>query len=63
VEGWHNHPRADHQAAPDKSRVSPLVYYYLSYFAGKMGQPQKATEYLQLAIKAPVDYVFPSNVK
>jgi tetratricopeptide (TPR) repeat protein len=47
------------KAAPDKSRVSPLVYYYLSYFAGKMGQPQKATEYLQLAVKAPVDYVFP----
>jgi len=47
------------KAATDKSKVSPLVYYYLSYFAGKMGQPQKATEYLQLAVKAPVDYVFP----
>jgi tetratricopeptide (TPR) repeat protein len=45
--------------APDKSKVSPLAYYYLGYFAGKMDQPQKAAEYLQLAVKAPTDYVFP----
>jgi tetratricopeptide (TPR) repeat protein len=47
------------KAAPDKSKVSPLVYYYLSYFARKMDQSQKASEYLQLAVKAPTDYVFP----
>ncbi|MGD1032774.1 MAG: tetratricopeptide repeat protein, partial [Opitutaceae bacterium] len=46
-------------AAPDKSKVSPLAYYYLGYFAGKMDQPQKAAEYLRLAVKAPTDYVFP----
>ncbi len=47
------------EAAPDKSKVSPMVYYYLAYFAGKLNQPQKASEYLQLAAKAPTDYVFP----
>jgi tetratricopeptide (TPR) repeat protein len=47
------------KAAPDRSTVSPLVYYYLSYFAGKMGRPQEAAAYLELAFKAPTDYVFP----
>ena len=35
--------------APDKSKVSPLVYYYLAYFAGQMHQPAKAGEYDRLA--------------
>ncbi len=47
------------KAAPDKSRVSPLVYYYLGYFARKMDQPQNAAAFLQLAAQAPTDYVFP----
>ncbi len=46
-------------AAPDKSKISPLVYYYLGYFAEKLGQGQKAAEYYQLAQKMPPDYVFP----
>jgi tetratricopeptide (TPR) repeat protein len=46
-------------AAPDKSRVNAMVYYYLGYFAEKAGQGQKASEYYQLAMKMPPDYVFP----
>ncbi len=46
-------------AAPDKSKIHPLVYYYLGYFAGKLGQPQRASEYYGLARAMPRDYVFP----
>jgi tetratricopeptide (TPR) repeat protein len=50
-------------AAPDKSKVSPLVYYYLAYFAGQMHQPDKAREFDQLAEKASPDYVFPFQME
>ncbi len=46
-------------AAPDKSTISPMVYYYLGYFADKLGQQEKALEYYRLAEKMPPDYVFP----
>ena len=46
-------------AAPDKSRIHPMVYYYLGYFAEKLGQPQKAKEYRRQAMSMPPDYVFP----
>ena len=46
-------------AAPDKSRVHPMVYYYLGYFAEKLGQTQKASQYYQQAKSMPPDYVFP----
>jgi tetratricopeptide (TPR) repeat protein len=45
--------------APDKSRIHPMTYYYLGYFAGKLGQTQKAQEYYQQAMAMPSDYVFP----
>jgi len=45
--------------APDQSKIHPMVYYYLSYFAGRLGQPQKAFEYDRLAMAAPPEYVFP----
>ena len=45
--------------APDKSKVNPMTYYYLGYFAGKLGQAQKASEYYRLASAGPPDYVFP----
>jgi tetratricopeptide (TPR) repeat protein len=50
-------------AAPDKSKVSPLVFYYLAYFAGQMHQDAKAREYNQLAEKASPDYVFPFQME
>ena len=40
-------------AAPDKSKIHPMAYYYLGYFAGKLGQPQKAAEYCRLAAGMP----------
>lgn len=43
----------------DKSRISPLVYYYLGYFAEKLGESQKALEYRKQASLQPMDYVFP----
>ena len=49
--------------ASDKSKVSPLVYYYLGYFAARMHQDAKAREYDQLAEKASPDYVFPFQME
>jgi tetratricopeptide (TPR) repeat protein len=46
-------------AAPDRSRVSPMVYYYLADFAGKLGDRAKALEYYKLAAQMPPAYVFP----
>jgi tetratricopeptide (TPR) repeat protein len=47
------------EAAPDKSKISPMIYYYLGYYAQKMGEEQKASEYYSLAAKMSPDYVFP----
>ena len=47
------------EKAADKSKISPMAYYYLGYFDGKMGQAQKAAEYYDLAAKMSPDYVFP----
>jgi tetratricopeptide (TPR) repeat protein len=46
-------------AAPDKSKINPMAYYYLAYFAARLDQPQKAAEYRKLAQSMPADYVFP----
>ena len=46
-------------AAPDKTKVSPLAYYYLGFFAEKQGQDEKAMEYYRLGCKMPPDFVFP----
>jgi tetratricopeptide (TPR) repeat protein len=43
----------------DKSSISPLVYYYLGYFAEKLGDSPKALEYRKQASLQPLDYVFP----
>jgi tetratricopeptide (TPR) repeat protein len=45
--------------APDKSKIHPMAYYYLGYFADKLRQPAKAAEYDKLAMSMPPDYVFP----
>jgi len=45
--------------AAEKGKVSPLVYYYLGYFAEKLGQTDQAARYYTLAEKASPDYVFP----
>ena len=46
-------------AAPDKSKVNAMVYYYLGYFWQRLGQDQRATRIIRLAMKMPPDYVFP----
>jgi tetratricopeptide (TPR) repeat protein len=46
-------------AVPDKAKVNPMAYYYLGYFAEKLGQRPLASEYYKLAMTMPVDYVFP----
>ena len=43
----------------DKTSILPLVYYYLGYFAEKLGESQKATEYFKQASLQPLEYVFP----
>ncbi len=45
--------------APDKSKMNAMIYYYMAYFADKLGQPDKASEYQRVAMQMPADYVFP----
>ena len=46
-------------AAPDKTKVNAMVYYYLGYFAEKLGQEQKAAEYYHLAATMPAGLRLP----
>jgi tetratricopeptide (TPR) repeat protein len=46
-------------AVPEKAKVHPMAYYYLGYFAEKLGQTPKSSEYFKLAQSMPPDYVFP----
>lgn len=46
-------------SASDRSKVSPMTYYYLAYFAHKLGQAAKEAEYGALARKGSPEYVFP----
>ncbi|MBN1361690.1 MAG: DUF5107 domain-containing protein [Sedimentisphaerales bacterium] len=39
--------------------VSPMLYYYLAYFADKTGQKANAAEHCRLAQQMSPDYVFP----
>jgi len=47
------------EAAPDSARIHPMPLYYLGYFAGKLGQRDKASEYYRKAMSMPTEYVFP----
>ncbi|HWA09745.1 MAG TPA: DUF5107 domain-containing protein [Opitutaceae bacterium] len=46
-------------AAPDKAKVSPIVYYYLGEFAEKLGQAKPAADFRRQAVQASPEYVFP----
>lgn len=46
-------------SAPDRSKVSPLLYYYLAHFAERLGSADKAGEYYRRARDQSPDYVFP----
>jgi len=43
----------------NKATISPLVYYYLGYFAEKNGDSEKASGYRQQAALQSPEYVFP----
>ncbi|HYQ56682.1 MAG TPA: DUF5107 domain-containing protein, partial [Draconibacterium sp.] len=43
----------------NQTEISPLVYYYLAYFAEQQGNSTKAEEYRLQAAQQPLDYVFP----
>ncbi|MGE4568111.1 MAG: DUF5107 domain-containing protein [Bacteroidales bacterium] len=43
----------------DTKTLSPLIYYYLGYFAEKLGDTQKADDFRKQAVLQPFDYVFP----
>jgi tetratricopeptide (TPR) repeat protein len=46
-------------AAPDGTKVSPLLYYYLGEFAERLGDPARAADFRRSATRQPADYVFP----
>jgi tetratricopeptide (TPR) repeat protein len=46
-------------AAADKSKVSPMVYYYLGDFAETLGDKTKAAGYRKQAMAQSPEYVFP----
>jgi tetratricopeptide (TPR) repeat protein len=45
--------------APDRTKVSPIVYYYLGDFAEKLGDSAAAAAYRQQAAQQSPAYVFP----
>jgi tetratricopeptide (TPR) repeat protein len=50
-------------AYPDKSRVYPMVYYWLGYLNEKAGKAEEASRSYRLANQMPSDYVFPFRVE
>ena len=46
-------------AAPNKTAISPIVYYYLGYFLEKLGDNAKAAEARKQAPLQSAEYVFP----
>jgi tetratricopeptide (TPR) repeat protein len=50
-------------SSPEKSKVSPLDYYYLAHFARELNQQDNAIANLRLAAAAPTDFVFPFQME
>ena len=46
-------------SAPDQAKIHPMVFYYLAYFAEKLGQAPKAAAFRKQAMALAPDYVFP----
>jgi tetratricopeptide (TPR) repeat protein len=46
-----------------KQSPAPLPLYYRAYFAHRLGQEDKAMEYLQQAARVSVEFVFPGRVE
>ena len=47
------------ETSPEKTKISPLVYYYLADFAEKLGSGAQAEQLRHDAMAAAPDYVFP----
>ena len=45
--------------APDQAKIHPMAFYYLAYFAEKMGQAPKAAAFRKQAMALAPEYVFP----
>jgi tetratricopeptide (TPR) repeat protein len=45
--------------APDKTKVTPMVWYYRGYFAQKLGRGAAAAECYRLAAQTPPEGLFP----
>ncbi len=43
----------------EAGRTPPMPYYYMAYFAGKLGRAPEEREYLRIAASRSPDYVFP----
>ena len=50
-------------AAPDASKVNPLIDYYLGYLAAQDSHPEEAAKYFKQAAQMPPDYVFPFRLE
>jgi tetratricopeptide (TPR) repeat protein len=46
-------------AAPDKTKVFPMVHYYLGYYCEQKGDADKAGQHYRLGGTMPTDYCFP----
>jgi tetratricopeptide (TPR) repeat protein len=46
-------------SAPDQAKLHPMVFYYLAYFADKLGQAPKAAAFRKQAMALAPEYVFP----
>jgi Tfp pilus assembly protein PilF len=45
------------------NEISPLIYYYLGYYADQKGDPEQALFYFQRAMAANSDYCFPNRLE
>ncbi len=50
-------------AYPDKSRVNPMVYYWLGYLKEQSGKNLEAAHNYELAATMPAEYCFPFRVE
>ncbi len=47
----------------DRMGVYPLMYYYLAFYSGRLGEAEKEKSFLTLAAKACSDYCFPHRLE
>jgi tetratricopeptide (TPR) repeat protein len=50
-------------ASADKSRVYPMIHYYLGFYYAKQGKPDSSRRHYQLGRQMPTDYCFPFRLE